>query len=110
MIASDGGHGVFAALADPTRRQLLATLAHASPKTATQLAQSLPMTRQGVLKHLEILASAGLVQSQPKGRENQFSFTPAPLQEVSAWIEQIGATWDERLHRLKALVEEENDG
>lgn len=110
MTMSERGGGVFAALADPTRRQLLATLAHNSPKTATQLAQTLPITRQGVLKHLEILASAGLVHTQPKGREKQFVFTPDPLQEVSAWIDQIGATWDERLHRLKALVEDDNNG
>jgi DNA-binding transcriptional ArsR family regulator len=96
---------LFAALADPTRRQLLTTLAQESPKTATQLATVFPMTRQGVLKHLDILEQAGLVRIQPKGREKQYSLTPAPLQEVSEWVKTLNATWDERLFRLKTLVE-----
>lgn len=96
---------IFTALADPTRRQLLTTLAENSPKTATQLAEVFPITRQGVLKHLDILEEAGLVQIQPIGREKRYSLTPDPLHDVSAWIQALGAKWDERLIRLKRLVE-----
>jgi DNA-binding transcriptional ArsR family regulator len=98
---------LFAALADPTRRELLTTLAQDSPKTATQLATVFPMTRQGVLKHLDILEQAGLVRIQPKGREKQYSLTPAPLKEVSEWVKTLNAAWDERLFRLKTLVEKD---
>lgn len=100
---------VFIALADTTRRQLLATLAEGTPKTATQLARQFPITRQGILKHLKLLAQAGLVQAQASGREQRYSFTPAPLHDVSTWIEEIGAKWDERLLRLKNLIESDND-
>jgi DNA-binding transcriptional ArsR family regulator len=104
---------VFAALADPTRRQILTTLAENSPKTATQLAEEYQkhrrISRQGILKHLDLLAEAGLVRVQPVGREKRYSFTPEPLKDVSAWIQSIGAKWDERLLRLKDLVENDAD-
>ena len=99
---------VFSALADTNRRRLLANLAESSPKTATQLAQEFPITRQGIMKHLNLLVKAGLVQTQAQGREKRYSFTPEPLQGVSDWIEAIEAKWDARLQRLKVLVEEEN--
>jgi DNA-binding transcriptional ArsR family regulator len=96
---------VFTALADPTRRQLIATLAEHSPKTATQLAQGYTISRQGVLKHLDILEMAGLVAVQQKGREKRYTLTPEPLTEMEAWIKEISAKWDRRLLRLKAFVE-----
>jgi predicted transcriptional regulator len=99
---------VFTGLADATRRRLLTRLAQSSPKTATQLAREFPISRQGIMKHLELLAHAGLVQTQAKGREKQYVFNPQSLQAVSAWIETIGKQWDERLQRLKDLVEDEN--
>ena len=96
---------VFAALADPTRRSLVDHLAGHSPKTATQLAAVYPITRQGILKHLTVLEDAGLVRAQQAGREKRYSLTPEPLADVAAWVAEIGALWDARLLRLKALVE-----
>lgn len=96
---------VFSALADSTRRDLLAVLAQSSPRTATQLVQDFTITRQGILKHLDVLAQAGLVQVQPKGREMRYSFAPQPLDSVHDWINTINAKWEERLNRLKELVE-----
>ena len=98
---------LFAALADPIRRGLLVNLAEHSPKTATQLAEDYPITRQGILKHLTILESAGLVAVHQAGREKRFTLTPEPLEELEQWIEDIGAKWDERLLRLKTLLEHE---
>ena len=106
MIGSD--QRVFAALADSTRRQLLTTLAGSSPKTATQLAREYPITRQGIVKHLEVLARAGLVQAHVDGRERRYVFQPESLEMVSGWIETIGKQWEDRLQRLKLLVEDEN--
>jgi DNA-binding transcriptional ArsR family regulator len=100
---------VFTALADPTRRQLLTTLAEYSPKTATQLAETYPISRQGILKHLDILKDAGLVTVYQKGREKRYSLTPEPLTEMERWIKDLNAKWDKRLLRLKALVESENE-
>ena len=97
---------IFAALADPIRRSLLVNLAEHSPMTATQLAQEYPITRQGILKHLQILERASLVAVNQRGREKRYSLTPAPLSEVDRWIQDIGATWDQRLLRLKAFIED----
>lgn len=96
---------VFAAIADPTRRSLLTNLAAHSPKTATQLAQEYTITRQGILKHLAILEAAGLVAARQQGREKRYTLRPEPLGELEQWIKELGATWDARLLRLKALVE-----
>jgi DNA-binding transcriptional ArsR family regulator len=99
---------VFAALADPMRRDLLTYLADYSPKTATQLATAYPMTRQGILKHLTSLEEAGLVAVQQVGREKRYALTPEPLHELEQWVKELGARWDERLLLLKALLEEES--
>jgi DNA-binding transcriptional ArsR family regulator len=98
---------LFAALADPMRRSLLINLAEHSPRTATQLAQEYPVTRQGILKHLTILENAGLVAVHQAGREKRYTLTPEPLGELEQWIEDIGAKWDERLLRLKTWLESE---
>lgn len=101
---------IFAALADPTRLNLVVNLAEHSPKTATQLAEEYPITRQGVLKHLQILEDAGLVAVHQMGREKRYSLTPEPLSAIDAWIKKINATWDTRLLRLKTLLENEVTG
>jgi DNA-binding transcriptional ArsR family regulator len=101
---------IFAALADPTRLNLVVNLAENSPKTATQLAEEYPITRQGVLKHLHILEEAGLVAVHQKGREKLYSLTPSPLSNIDEWIKKINAKWDERLLRLKTLLENEAAG
>jgi len=97
---------LFTALADPVRRQLLEDLAEQSPRTATQLAEHYPQTRQGILKHLNVLKDAGLVTVYQRGREKRYTLTPASLRELDQWIAAINARWDKRLARLKALVEE----
>jgi DNA-binding transcriptional ArsR family regulator len=99
---------VFAALADPTRRNLLENLAEHSPKTATQLAEEYPITRQGILKHLHILEQAGLVAVHQIGREKRYTLTPEPLNEVDKWVKDLSAKWDERLLRLKNYLENED--
>jgi len=96
---------IFAALADPVRRSLLLNLAENSPRTATQLAREYPITRQGILKHLDILEGAGLVAVYQQGREKRYTLRPEPLSELDRWIKDLTAKWDERLLRLKAFVE-----
>lgn len=97
---------IFAALADPVRRSLLLKLAEESPKTATQLARDYPITRQGILKHLTVLEDAGLVAVQQQGRDKRYTLTPQPLTELEGWVKDVGARWDERLLRLKTLLEQ----
>ena len=100
---------VFAALADPTRRELLNNLARHSPKTITQLTSEFTITRQGITRHLDLLASAGLVQSWTQGREKHYSLAPEPLHNVTVWIESIGQQWESRLAQLRTLVESDED-
>ena len=101
---------IFTALADPMRRKLLQDLAENSPKTATQLAKEYPISRQGVLKHLNLLEEAGLVAVYRKGREKRYVLTPEPLGELDQWIKVVSAKWDERLLKLKTLLENEEAG
>lgn len=100
---------VFTALADTTRRSLLTRLAQRGPQTATQLAREFPISRQGIMKQLDLLSQAGLVQTQRAGRERQYVFDPQSLQAASGWIESIGKQWDERLQRLKDFIEDNSD-
>ncbi|HEY1479832.1 MAG TPA: metalloregulator ArsR/SmtB family transcription factor [Gaiellales bacterium] len=95
---------VFAALADPTRRGIYRELASGRADTASALARTFPITRQAVSKHLAALAEAGLVESQRSGRETRYRPTPAPLEDVTAWMAEVGALWDARLVALQRLV------
>ena len=91
---------MFAALADPTRRQVVRSLAREQAVTASGLAGELPMTRQAVAKHLAALERAGLVTPRREGRELRYRLTPEPLDEAIAWMAEVGARWDRSLERL----------
>lgn len=99
------GSEVFAALADPTRRHLIQKLATQGGASATALAAELPISRQAVSKHLAALGDAGLVHSRRAGREILYELQPAPLEDAAAWIAEVGAEWDDRLARLRSLLE-----
>lgn len=94
---------VFAALGDPTRRELLRSVASGGPTTATQLAADRDITRQAVTKHLAVLHTAGLVTGQRIGREVHYEADPAPLDSAVDWINATGAAWDRRLASLAAI-------
>jgi DNA-binding transcriptional ArsR family regulator len=97
---ADRAGAVFGALADPTRRALLSTIADQQSATATELASDLPISRQAVLKHLTALADAGLLDRERSGREVRYRVTPAPLSEAVSWMASVGGQWDERLAKL----------
>ena len=92
---------VFAALGDPTRRQVVESLASEGEMTATELAEQIPVTRQAIAKHLATLSEAGLVSAESHGREVRYRLTPAPMRHAVAWLADTGAEWDERLARLR---------
>lgn len=96
---------VFTALADPTRRSVLAGLAARETATATALAADLTITRQAVVKHLAVLAEAGLVESSREGREVLFRVRAAPLRVTASWLAAQADSWDGRLAALKAEAE-----
>jgi DNA-binding transcriptional ArsR family regulator len=95
---------VFAALADPSRRTIVERLADAGRATSTELAGELPMTRQAVAKHLATLEQAGLVHARREGRNVVYRPDPAPLRDAAAWIDRMGAEWDDRLEALARHV------
>jgi DNA-binding transcriptional ArsR family regulator len=98
---------VFVALADPTRRHLLDTLARKGPATVTELAEGLPVTRQAVAKHLAQLAEAGLVEAgEPVGRRLPYRLRPEPMREAHAWLGVLANRWDDRLNSLVAHLED----
>lgn len=101
---------VFAALADPSRRTIVERLATAGRATPTELAEELPMTRQAVTKHLATLEQAGLVRGRREGRNTVYRPDPAPLRDANAWIDRVGAQWDERLAALARHVAGRPDG
>jgi DNA-binding transcriptional ArsR family regulator len=94
---------VFEALADPTRRALFSSLVHDGPATATALADGRPISRQAVVKHLQVLVTAGLVVAERAGREVRHRADPAPMADVIAWMVGAGAEWDRRVERLRRL-------
>ena len=98
--AVPGLNEVFGALADPTRREVMRSLAEQPGLTASSLAGELPMTRQAVSKHLHALSDAGLVTARREGRETRYTLTPAPLADAMQWMVDVGAQWDDRLQRL----------
>jgi DNA-binding transcriptional ArsR family regulator len=100
----DPASAVFGALSDPRRRALLAEIAEHPSTTATELAADLPISRQAVLKHLNALAAAGLLDRERSGREVRYTVTPAPLSDAVSWIAAVGAQWDERLEALTRRV------
>jgi DNA-binding transcriptional ArsR family regulator len=92
---------VFAALADPTRRAILAALAARGPATATDLADRLPISRQAIAKHLTLLANAGLVASATGERRRvRFRLQPAPMQVAQQFLAAMARDWDHSLDSL----------
>jgi DNA-binding transcriptional ArsR family regulator len=96
---------VFGALADPTRRRVIETLASGGTVTASGLAEQLPITRQAIAKHLSALRGADLVSSSRVGRETHYELRPQPLDRAAEWIQMVGAEWDGRLDALRRSVE-----
>ena len=93
---------VFRALADPTRRAILAALASAGPATATDLAARLPITRQAIAKHLALLAQAGLVTAEPGERRRvRYRVRSTPMQVAQQFLAALARDWDSPLGALQ---------
>jgi len=93
---------VFVALADPSRRAILAELAAGGPATATDLANRLPISRQAISKHLALLAEVGLVTAEPGERRRvRYRLRSAPMQVAQQFLAALARDWDSRLDALK---------
>lgn len=96
---------VYSAIADPTRRELIAMLAEVDELPLHKITPGFEMGRSAISKHLGILQEAGLVDERKQGRETLYRLTPQPLQEVQQWVNHYELFWIARLDQLKALVE-----
>lgn len=95
----------FFALADPTRRAILARLAEGEA-TVNELAAPFDMSQPAISKHLKVLERAGLVSVALDGTRRPRRLEPAPLAAATEWIEHYRATWEQNFQRLDALLEE----
>jgi DNA-binding transcriptional ArsR family regulator len=91
----------FAALADPTRREVFEHLAR-GPQAVGELAQGLPVSRPAVSQHLKVLKAAGLVTDRPDGTRRVYQIDPQGLGQIRAWLDRF---WDVALDAFKAEVE-----
>lgn len=96
---------VFQAVADPTRRSILERLRDGGALSIQELARPLPMSRQAVTKHLDVLQDAGLVRTERAGRQRLHRLDAAPLKEVGTWLAPYAEAWDRRLARLKSYLD-----
>ena len=99
----------FRALADPTRRGMLANLA-LGEKSIGELAEPFAMSFAGASKHVKVLEDAGLLSRRKVGRTHIIKLNAKPLEEAERWMRQWARFWSSRLDRLQALVEAEEDG
>jgi DNA-binding transcriptional ArsR family regulator len=97
---------IFAALGDETRLALVARLSSDGPLSITRLTAGSDVTRQAVTKHLNVLATAGLVSDVRRGREHIWEFEPKQVEAARSYLEHVSKRWDEALDRLKKFVEE----
>jgi DNA-binding transcriptional ArsR family regulator len=97
---------MFAALGDENRLALVSRLCTHGPLSITRLAAGSPVTRQAVTKHLNVLASAGLIRGVRRGRERIWELEPEQVQAARSYLDQVAQRWDDALGRLKKFVEE----
>jgi DNA-binding transcriptional ArsR family regulator len=100
-----GAAVLFAALGDPIRLALLQRLSQNGPASITVLADNFDLTRQGVTKHLQVLAGAGIIDGRREGREHVWALNGSSLEEARRCLDAIGRRWEDALARLKAHVE-----
>ena|ERR687883_138241 len=96
---------IFFALSDPTRREVLRQISTGGEVTPTDVAAKLPVSRQAVSKHLEVLLNAGLVAQSKRGRETIYSPTPGSMDQAIEWMADVGGAWDERFKRLRKMFD-----
>jgi DNA-binding transcriptional ArsR family regulator len=97
----------FAALADPTRRALLARLEQQDSISVSELAQPFSMSLPAIMKHLDVLSDAGLIARAKTGRTVACRLTAKPMEQAMDWLNRYQRFWSESLDRLAAFVEED---
>ncbi|WP_118976541.1 ArsR/SmtB family transcription factor [Taibaiella koreensis] len=94
---------IFQAIADPTRRAIIALIA-VQAMTPNAIAAHFDTTRQAVSKHLKILTECELVQPRQEGREIYYQLEIAKMKEIDKWLEQFRKIWEDRFSQLDSLL------
>jgi len=97
----------FAALADPTRRALLARLSDRDTLSVSELAEPFAMSLPAIMKHLDVLSDAGLIAREKTGRVVACRLTAKPMEQAMDWLNRYQRFWSDNFDRLAAFVEEE---
>jgi DNA-binding transcriptional ArsR family regulator len=105
MQTTDRLDATFAALADPTRRAILARLA-SGEASVTELAEPFAMSQPAISKHLKVLERAGLVSRGRDAQRRPRRLEPKPLAQATVWLERYRRFWERRFQRLDALLDE----
>lgn len=99
----------FAALADPTRRALLARLEGEESVSVSELARPFSMSLPAVMKHLDVLNDAGLIEKRKAGRTVSCALNAEPMREAMEWLNRYRRFWSDNLDRLAAFLETDAD-
>jgi DNA-binding transcriptional ArsR family regulator len=99
----------FAALADPTRRAMLARLAH-GPATVKELAEPFKISLPSISKHLKVLERAGLIERGREAHWRPAQLQAAPLKEAAQWLERYRENWEESFDRLEEYIRKLQEG
>src|SRR5215468_2768639 len=97
----------FAALADPTRRALLARLQNRNTLSVSELAAPFAISLPAIMKHLDVLGDAGLIAREKTGRVVACRLTAQPMEQAMEWLNRYQRFWSDNLDRLAAFVEED---
>ena len=97
------GQKIFQAIADPTRRAIIALVA-TQAMTPTAVAEHFDITRQAVSKHIKVLAECKLVKQEQKGREIHYKLNLKKMKEVADWLEPFRQLWEDRFNQLDSLL------
>lgn len=99
---------VFQAIADPTRRAIIALLAFQT-MTPNAIAEHFDSSRQAISKHIQILTECELLHQEQTGREIHYRFNPEKMKEVDLWLEQFRATWETRFDQLDKVLKNQKN-
>ena len=100
---------IFRSIADPTRREIFHVLVIASSALSiTQISEHFDISRQGVTKHIRMLADAGLLEMSGHGREKFCIANPKPLKEIHEWVKYYEKFWDDKLNKLGTYLDQKS--
>ncbi len=98
---------MFAALADPTRRNILELLANSGELAATAIYEQFPVSPQAISQHLKVLRETNLVEMEKRAQKHLYRLNPQTLSQFEAWVEQMKQRWEERFAALDTVLESE---